>query len=942
MGEPLLLAAVVHLALHELGARALEGHRELRVRLERLASRARSAASRSPRAASRRPRAARADGERPRRRRVAAGALEALDDRLRASGLTEGEGDLGAIAVQPEAQRMARPDPLRQRRRGFELLARFDDVAGRERDEAEDLPVQDRDDEVARIRREPQALAERRRASSIRPWSASTRAIPRSAKAGQSSAPSRSYAASARSAHVRAAAQSPSHACMSETWTSQNGSSPPRSARRWICSVSFASARLEVVRVAGELVDDAVGALPLPRATALPVQARAPGDVAAAQAGRHLERRIRAVEERRREDVLLHGVARRPRGYASPRRSRPGCAPCRAGRGGTRRGAAPSRGRAASRRPPRAPARRGSSRRPDGRGSTRRARAGSSPRRARRPACARRARARGSRPRGGGRRGRGTPPAPPGPPAPAHAPDPPAESARSRARRARPRRARRRGRGRGPPPAPGPRRRLRPGRRLLPRDGGPARPPSRRSRRASRGSAAAPLRRAGARTVSARSGWPKRTVAPSRRTIPAATAGWRAAGAAPARVSVSTVGSNAAAARTSALRVRAGSAATRSRVSAASVVGTGSGCPGSARAASLERASDLERVERIAAARLRDPGERQARERVPEPCDEHPVQRRDGERAELEARESGAPERVAQLERIRHRALVAHRRAGSRPASRRAGARRRRGSRPSSRRATGRRRARRAAASRPSRARGRDSPWRRRAPAGRRSPALPSARRSATSSARRCGEGRSASSSGRDVTEQVAEAPEGKRRVCACGARGEHAEAVRPGECGARLPDRRLADSRLADDHRARGAACAPASSSRSRASSSGARPTTGSSPVIASAFSRAARSAVGRGSARRRRGQLDAVAPPTGFASSWSPRSPPKKRRASASHPGGAASCTWWSATSSVTPARLPTRCPYPGRLTKRSSVISWIAYAGPSRVFPDSRTPP
>ena len=190
MGEALLLATVVHLAFDEEGAGALERHRQACV----LAS-AVDGDERGVEVAARgleEPAAACADGERPRGRRAAGRRARAARRSLRARRLAQGERHLGAVAVEAEAQRVARADRHRERRGRLELLARLDELSGRERDEAEDLPVQDRDDEVAGLEREPEALAGAPRASSTRPWSASTRAMPRSANAGQSSPPSRS------------------------------------------------------------------------------------------------------------------------------------------------------------------------------------------------------------------------------------------------------------------------------------------------------------------------------------------------------------------------------------------------------------------------------------------------------------------------------------------------------------------------------------------------------------------------------------------------------------------------------------------------------------------------------------------------------------------------------------------------------------------------------
>src|SRR5205814_4783643 len=100
---------------------------------------------------------ARADRERPRCRRGGARLLEAFDDRARSRALTARKRDLGTIAVEPEAKRVTGADALGEGGGLLELgLGRLA-LVRRERDEPEDLAVEDREDEVTARRRELEA-----------------------------------------------------------------------------------------------------------------------------------------------------------------------------------------------------------------------------------------------------------------------------------------------------------------------------------------------------------------------------------------------------------------------------------------------------------------------------------------------------------------------------------------------------------------------------------------------------------------------------------------------------------------------------------------------------------------------------------------------------------------------------------------------------------------
>ena len=130
-------------------------------------------------------------------------------------------------------------------------------------------------------------------------------------------------------------------------------------------------------------------------------------------------------------------------------------------------------------------------------------------------------------------------------------------------------------------------------------------------------------------------------------------------------------------------------------------------------------------------------------------------------------------------------------RAGTRPARRRAAAPRTRAPRPTGRRATGRRRSPPAAAPRP--------PGRRaapgRSPAARRGAPVGARRRSATSSAARCGSGSASSSRPSHRSISPANDELGLRLARP---RDEHPQPALRGEREAGLPERRLPDPRLA------------------------------------------------------------------------------------------------------------------------------------------------
>jgi hypothetical protein len=75
----------------------------------------------------------------------------------------------------------------------------------------------------------------------------------------------------------------------------------------------------------------------------------------------------------------------------------------------------------------------------------------------------------------------------------------------------------------------------------------------------------------------------------------------------------------------------------------------------------VERAADLERVERVPAARLLDPEQHETRERAAEPREEEPVERCQGERAERASLEPRCGHRRLQAERVERCAGAAHR-----------------------------------------------------------------------------------------------------------------------------------------------------------------------------------------------------------------------------------------------------------------------------------------
>ena len=201
--------------------------------------------------------------------------------------------------------------------------------------------------------------------------------------------------------------------------------------------------------------------------------------------------------------------------------------------------------------------------------------------------------------------------------------------------------------------------------------------------------------------------------------MPAPSAGSSAAGApGSARRSVSIVGSAATAASSSAARVAGGRAPIRASTRAPSVSGIGRRSPGVTDGARPgEVAGDLEGVERIAARRLLDPDEHEARERPAGPGQEQLVQGRQRQRADVRAARAARQGRRRSARGPATPRLAADRAGGRPPAGRRGAGSRRPGSPPRLRRATGRRRSRGPAAAR-RRARAAASPWRPTASAG--------------------------------------------------------------------------------------------------------------------------------------------------------------------------------------------------------------------------------
>ena len=269
-------------------------------------------------------------------------------------------------------------------------------------------------------------------------------------------------------------------------------------------------------------------------------------------------------------------------------------------------------------------------------------------------------------------------------------------SAGSRPGRGSPRRASRRAAGRSGRPRRAPRRRSRRARRPPGRGGGRGRRRTASRRRAPR---APPGARPGSRGVAtpwANSGWANRTTSrsiatrsfvdrrpevvrePGRRRLE------RRRASAPPRE----------AARSIARRVAAGSSETRRAISEPEAVGHGQRVVRVGRdPAPDERAGELERVERVAARRLLDPDEHEARER---PAEAEPNSRCSdarciGPMSTRSSRSAGTRRRSPPTPSSRPPSA---RPAGARPADRPAAGSRRRGSRPSPRRATGRRRSR--------------------------------------------------------------------------------------------------------------------------------------------------------------------------------------------------------------------------------------------------------
>ena len=100
------------------------------------------------------PPGAGADRERPRSRRGTARVLESLHRPRGALQVADRDSRLGVIPFEARPQRMPRAEPPVELECRCELVVGLLHLAGRERDEAEDLPMERGNDEVATLFRE--------------------------------------------------------------------------------------------------------------------------------------------------------------------------------------------------------------------------------------------------------------------------------------------------------------------------------------------------------------------------------------------------------------------------------------------------------------------------------------------------------------------------------------------------------------------------------------------------------------------------------------------------------------------------------------------------------------------------------------------------------------------------------------------------------------------